>query len=174
MYGFFQFNDLLADLDLNADLIWNILDKALVTGTEDDPAGFDFDQDGEKETALPITKAQFDALAAKLTYAADPIVKTSVSSAYRNRLALETDRALVCAILVDAAVDLLETDDGAAFARKAIDSLDSSVEKRIAGTLVSMLASKAGRFVLYHTQDLLAFAASAAARIKAFKAKSRA
>ncbi len=165
LYGFFQFNDLLTDLDLSSDLLWNAIDKNLVTGTEESPAGFDFDKDGKNETALPMTKEQFDAIAEKLTFAADPVVKASVSAAQKNRLALETDGALVRAILLNAAVDLIETEDGAAFAEKAVGALEKKTDRWFVGGFVSMFQSKAGRFILRNTQDLLAFAAPVAARI---------
>ncbi|MBR5619451.1 MAG: hypothetical protein IKW76_06935, partial [Clostridia bacterium] len=94
LYGFFQFNDVLDKLDLNSGLLWDVLDKNFITGTEEKPAGFDFDKDGVKETTLPLTKEQFDALAAALAFAADPSVKPSVSATQKNRLALDTDGAL--------------------------------------------------------------------------------
>ena len=165
LYGFFQFNDVLDKLDLNSGLLWDVLDKNFITGTEEKPAGFDFDKDGVKETTLPLTKEQFDALAAVLAFAADPSVKPSVSATQKNRLALDTDGALVCAILLNAAVELLETEDGAAFAKAAVGSLDNDFAKRAAGAFLSLFGSQAGRFVLYRTQGLLALLAAAAARI---------
>lgn len=165
LYGFFQFNDVLEKLDLNTDLLWNIIDKNYITGTEEEPAGFDFDKDGQKETTLPLTKEQFDAVVRQLTFAADPSVKPSVSSTQKNRLALDTDGALVCAILLGAAVELLETEDGAAFAKAAIAGLDNRVVKWVANVFISMLGSQAGRFILSRTQGVLALLAAAAARI---------
>ena len=165
LFYMFEFNDMLADLDLNTDLLWNVIDKKFITGTEDEPAGFDFDKDGEKETTLPLTKEQFDAIVKQLAYAADPAVKASVSSANKNRLALQTDDALVCAILCDAVVALLETEEGAAFAVKALAGLEQKIVRRIAEKFLSMFRSDFGRAVLRNIQSLLVSAVSFAAKI---------
>ena len=169
LYGLFQFNDVLEKLDLNSGLLWDIVDKNFVTGTEEKPAGFDFDKDGKKETTLPVTKEQFDAIVEKLTYAADPIVKASVSATQKNRLALDTDDALVCAILCNALIGFAETESGAAFLNKAVGTLEKKTVRQLAGILLSMLRSKAGRFVL----TLLASAVVFAVRINTFIRRSR-
>ena len=175
LYGLFQFNDVLEKIDLNTDLLWNVVDKNFVSGTEEEPAGFDFDKDGVKDATLPMTKDQFDAIIKKLTYAADPVVRPSVSCTQKNRLALDTDKALVCAILFNAAIDLLETADGAAFAVKAINGvLENKIAKWFAGRFLSLFGSEAGRFVLARVQDILTFVASAAARISALVRARRA
>lgn len=171
LYGLFQFNDVLEKLDLNTGLLYDVIDKNLITGTEEKPAGFDFDKDGKKETTLPLTREQFDAIVKKLTFAADPVVKPSVSAKQKNRLALDTDDTLVTAILFNAVVELLETAEGAAFAERAIGGLEKKTEKRLAGALLKMLQSKAGRFVLYHTQSLLADTAGLAAIIYTLRNK---
>ncbi|MCR4614890.1 MAG: hypothetical protein K5756_01890 [Clostridiales bacterium] len=164
LFYMFQFNDMLEDMDLSADLIWNAIDKKYITGTEEEPAGFDFDNDGEKETTLPMTKEQFDAAVKNLAFAADPVVKASVSSTEKNRLALETDRALVSAILCDTAVEFAETKEGAAFIKTAAIGIKGKTVGQLTGFAVSLLGSNMGRFLLSHTQDLLAEIAPAAAR----------
>ncbi len=165
LYGFVQFNDMLEKINLNTDLLWKTVDERFVTGTQDEDAGFDFDKDGKKETPLPLTKEQFDALAKQLTYAADPLVKPSVSAAQKNRLALQTDASLVSAILCAFIVDLLESDAGAAFAEKAVGSLDRKLVRLAAGSFVSLFRSDFGRFLLRNSQSLLASAATLAAFI---------
>ena len=168
LYGFFQFNDVLEKLDLNTGLLYDLLDKKYITGTEEKPAGFDFDKDGKNETTLPLTREQFDAIVGKLTYAADPVAKTSVSAAQKNRLALDTDDTLVCTILCSALVEFAETESGAAFLNAAIGGLEKKIVRQLAGGIISMLQSKAGRFVLYRAQTLLASAAALASRIAVF------
>ena len=148
LFGLLQFNDLLADLDVNTDVIWDLIDEKLVTGTEEAPAGFDFDGDGEKETPLPLTKAQFDALAQQLAYAADPVVKPSVSATEKNRLALETDKALVKQILAEAVVGLMETEEGYAFATAALNGVESGFVRWLAARFLSLFTTEGGRFFL--------------------------
>ncbi len=165
-FGMVKFNDLLEKLNLNTDLIWNVIDRKFVTGTQEEPAGFDFDKDGKKETTLPLTKAQFDALVKKLAFAADPSVRSSVSSTEKNRLALATDASLVKTILFDAVVEFLETEEGAAFAVKAVGSLvTNKVVQRLAEKFIAMFSSDFGRFILRIAQGLLADVALLAARI---------
>ena len=169
LYYMFQFNDLIADMDLNTDLVWEIIDKKYITGTEDEKAGFDFDQNGEKEATLPLTKEQFDALAKQLAYAADPIVKSSVSATQKNRLALKTDDALVSSILCETIVGLLQTDAGAAFAEKAVGGLDKKIDRWFLGGLLTLFRSDFGRFVLRNTQTLLASAAKTIAAVRSLR-----
>ncbi len=164
LYGFFQFNDALEELDLNSGLLWNIVEKSFITGTEEKPAGFDFDKDGKKETTLPLTREQFDSIVRDLTFAADPIVAASVSATQKNRLALDTDDALVCAILCSALIEFAQTESGAAFLSKAVGSIEKKIVRQLAGVLLSMLQSKAGRFVL----TLLARIVLHVVRIKTF------
>ena|GEM_PF-3990916 len=164
-----QFNDMLENLDLDRDFIWNMIDKKYITGSEEEPAGFDFDKDGINETTLPLTREQFDAVVEKLDFAAEPSVKASVSSTEKNRLALETDKALVSEILCDAVVEFLETGKGAAFAKKAVVSgIEKEFAQKIAAGCISMFTSTLWRTVLAHTQSLIAFAAPSAARMLKF------
>ena len=165
LYGLFQFNTVLEGMDLSTDLVWDAIDKNYITGTEDEIAGFDFDKDGEKETTLPLTKDQFDTLAKQLTYAADPVVKPGVSATQKNRLALETDDALVRAILCETVVEFLETDDGAAFAEKAVAGLEKKIDRWLVGGLLALFRSDFGRFILRNTQTLLASAAKIVAAV---------
>ena len=153
LYGLVQFGSLIADVDINSGLIWDFVDKSFVTGTEEEPAGFDFDKDGKKETTLPLTKEQFDALIGKLTYAADASVKESVSSTEKNRLALETDANLVYQIICDFVIEFLETKDGGAFAKKALSGVDSGLVRSGGNMVVSMLQTQFGRTILRIFQD---------------------
>ena len=166
LYGFFQFNTVLEEMNLSTDLVWDAIDKKYITGTEDESAGFDFDKDGEKETTLPLTKEQFDALVKQLAYAADPIVKSSVSATRKNRLALETDAALVSAILCETVVDFLESDQGAAFADKAVGGLGNKTVRWLASGFLTLLRSDFGRFILRSSQTLLASVAVIAAAVR--------
>lgn len=149
----------------SSDLVWDAIDKNYITGTDDETAGFDFDKNGEKDTTLPLTKEQFDTLAKQLAYAADPVVKASVSASQKNRLALETDTALVSAILCETVVGFLETDDGAAFAEKAISGLEKKIDRWLASGLLALFRSDFGRFILRNTQTLLASAAKIVAAV---------
>lgn len=174
LYGFFQFNTVLEEMDLSTDLIWNAIDKHYITGTEEESAGFDFDRDGEKETTLPLTKERFDALVGQLTYATDPVVKPSVSATQKNRLALETDAALVSAILCETVVEFLESDEGAAFAEKAVSGLEKKTERWLASGLLKLFRSDLGRFILRASQTLLASAAAIAAVVRSRRAHASA
>ena len=172
LYGLFQFNTVLEEMDLSTDLVWEAIDKEYITGTADESAGFDFDKDGEKETTLPLTKEQFDTLAKQLAYAADPVVKPSVSAEQKNRLALETDAALVSTILCETVVGFLESDEGAAFAEKAMFGLENKTERWLFGGLLTLFRSDFGRFILRNTQTFLASAAKVAAAVRILRTRT--
>ncbi|MBQ7579825.1 MAG: hypothetical protein IJU39_00785 [Clostridia bacterium] len=165
LFGLIQFNDFLKDLDLNSGLIWDWIDSSFVTGTKEEPAGFDFDKDGVKETTLPLTKEQFGQIVNKLTYAADASVKPSVSSTQKNRLALRTDSALVSEILCDAVVEFLEREDGNSFARKALAGIDNKFISNVAQLAVSVFTVPIGRIFLYHSQDTIVSVALFATKV---------
>ena len=163
-----EFNDIIKDVNISTDLLWDIIDKKLVTGSEEEPAGFDFDNDGVNETKLPLTKEQFDSIIGKLEFAANPSVKSSVSSTQKNRLALDTDSALVKEILLDSIVEFLESDEGSAFAKKAVDFIDNATVKSIANGYLNMFRTRTGRFVLRTSQDLISNIAPILARLIKF------
>lgn len=155
LYGLVQFGSIIEDVDISTGLIWDYIDKSFVTGTEEEPAGFDFDKDGEKETVLPITKEQFDAVVSDLMYAFDACIKDSISATQKNRLALETDVELVCSIICDAVLEFVESEDGGAFTKKALNSADNTLVSSVGNIFVSLLQTESGRFILRFVQDPL-------------------
>ena len=125
-------------VDMNKDTIWKIVESKLVNGGP----------------AVPLTKAQFDALVTDLAGCGEPVVKKSVSIAYANRLGLNTQKNKVISVLLKLLLEMENTAEGKAFLEQELDAIGAP---SLAKSLLNFAAQRGVAFTFKAVNILMPY-----------------